>query len=181
ASDSMLVKDIVMFVEYSCAAGDLATFIGRAPPIASSVAASHRVPLTIYGTLRLPAVDAYRIVTDFVDSCWFTLHNASPKCMVKGLGGVMAQLRIGDQTHKVLRELARLEGVSMQGVLDKALAEYQKKRFFDSLGAAFDALKNDRKAWTEEQQERQAWDNTLSDDIEPGEVWTEDGNVIGGS
>ena len=93
----------------------------------------------------------------------------------------MAQLRIGDQTHKVLRELARLEGVSMQGVLDKALAEYQKKRFFDSLGAAFDALKNDRKAWTEEQQERQAWDNTLSDDIEPGEVWTEDGNVIGGS
>ena len=93
----------------------------------------------------------------------------------------MAQLRITDQTHEVLRELARLEGVSMQGVLDKALAEYQKKRFFDSLGAAFDALKNNPKAWIEERRERQAWENTLSDDIEADEVWTEDGNVIASS
>lgn len=98
--------------------------------------------------------------------------------MLKDLGGVMAQLRIGDQTHEVLRELARLEGLSMQSVLDKALAEYQKKRFFDSLGAAFGALKNNAETWNEELQERQAWENTLSDDIESDEVWTEDGNVI---
>ncbi|HKS08063.1 MAG TPA: hypothetical protein VJS13_00850 [Pyrinomonadaceae bacterium] len=90
----------------------------------------------------------------------------------------MAQLRISDQTHEILRELARLEGISMQNVLDKALAEYQKKRFFDSLGAAFDVLKNNPKVWNEERQERQAWENTLSDDIEADEVWTEDGNVI---
>ena len=90
----------------------------------------------------------------------------------------MAQLRIGDDTHRLLRELARLEGVSMQVVLNKALSEYRKKKFFDSLGAAFTALKNDPKAWSEERQEREAWANTLSDNAEPDEVWTEDGNVI---
>jgi hypothetical protein len=96
----------------------------------------------------------------------------------ESLGGFMAQLRIGEDTHRMLRELARSEGVSMQVVLNKALAEYRKKQFFASLGAAFSALKNDQKAWTEEGQERQAWANTLSDNAEPDEIWTEDGNVI---
>ena len=90
----------------------------------------------------------------------------------------MAQLRIAEETHEILRELARLEGASMQGVLDKALAEYQKKRFFDSLQAAFGALKNDPESWKEEQRERDLWANTLLDDLEPTEVWTEDGNVV---
>ena len=92
----------------------------------------------------------------------------------------MAQLRIGDRTHQMLRELARLEGTSMQVVLDRALAEYKKKRFFDSLGAAFGALKNDPKAWAEEQQERQAWAHTLSDNADSDEIWTEDGQVVTG-
>ena len=91
----------------------------------------------------------------------------------------MAQLRIGDETHQTLRELARIEGKSMQVVLDKALAEYRKKQFFDSLGTAFGALKTDRKVWAEEQQEREAWATTLSDNAETGEIWTEDGNVNG--
>ena len=90
----------------------------------------------------------------------------------------MAQLRIADETREVLRELARLEGASMQSVLDRALAEYQKKRFFDTLDAGFQALKKDDKAWSEEQRERQIWENTLSDSVEPDEIWTEDGNVI---
>ena len=92
----------------------------------------------------------------------------------------MAQLRIGEDTHQMLRELARLEGVSMQVVLNKALAEYRKKQFFDSLGAAFRALKNDPKAWAEEQQERRTWATTLSDNAKSDEIWTEDGNVVAG-
>lgn len=79
----------------------------------------------------------------------------------------------------MLRELARQEGMSMQAVLDKALVEYQKNRFFDSLGAAFGALKADTESWAEEQQERSLWANTLSDGIEPDEEWTEDGDVVG--
>jgi hypothetical protein len=91
----------------------------------------------------------------------------------------MAQLRISKETHEKLRELARLEGISMQGILERALDEYQKNRFFESLGASFAALKNDPQAWAEEQQERRAWENTLTDDIESDEIWTEDGDVIG--
>ena len=48
----------------------------------------------------------------------------------------MAQLKIDDDTHQMLRELARQEGIPMQVVLIKALAEYRKKQFFDSLDAA---------------------------------------------
>ena len=91
----------------------------------------------------------------------------------------MAQLRIGDETHQTLRELARIEGTSMQVVLDRALADYRKKQFFDSLGTAFSALKNDRKTWADEQQERDAWASTLLDNAEPDEIWTDDGNVVG--
>ena len=91
----------------------------------------------------------------------------------------MAQLRVSDDIHRMLRELARQEGVPMQVVLNKVLADYRKKQFFDSLSAAFSALKNDPKAWAEEQQEREAWANTLSDNLESDEIWTEDGNVVG--
>lgn len=91
----------------------------------------------------------------------------------------MAQLRISKETHEMLKELARQEGVSMQSVLERSLVEYQKNRFFDSLGAAFGALKADPQSWAEEQQERAIWSNTLSDDLEPDEVWTEDGDVVG--
>ena len=91
----------------------------------------------------------------------------------------MAQLRISKETHELLRELARKEGASMQGVLDKALTEYQKNRFFDSLDAAFGALKADPQSWKEEQKERGVLANTLLDDMEADEVWTEDGNVVG--
>jgi hypothetical protein len=90
----------------------------------------------------------------------------------------MAQLRIGEETHEILRDLARLEGTSMQSVLDKALAEYQKKRFFDSLGTAFGALRNDPGSGKEEQNERGLWENTLLDDVELDEIWTEDGDVV---
>lgn len=91
----------------------------------------------------------------------------------------MAQLRISKETHELLRELARQEDASMQGVLDKALAEYQKNRFFDSLDTAFGALKANPKSSKEDEYERSVWANTLLDDIDPDEVWTEDGNVVG--
>ena len=91
----------------------------------------------------------------------------------------MAQLRIGKETHEKLRELARNEGISMQRVLEKALGEYEKTQFFDSLDAAFAALQADPEAWAEELRERRLSENTLMDGIKADEIWTEDGNVIG--
>ena len=91
----------------------------------------------------------------------------------------MAQLRISKETHEKLRELARLEGISMQGILEKALDEYQKNQFFNALEASFAALKSDPQAWAEEQEERRLSEQTLMDGLAPDEIWTEDGNVVG--
>lgn len=90
----------------------------------------------------------------------------------------MAQLRISKETHEKLRELARNEGISMQSVLERALDEYQKKQFFDSLDAGFAALKSDPEAWAEELRERRVWENTVMDGLDPDEIWTEDGGVV---
>ena len=93
----------------------------------------------------------------------------------------MAQLRISKEMHEKLRELARDQGMSMQGVLEKALDEYQRNCFFESLEASFAALKNDSEAWGEELRERRIWESTLMDGLETDEIWTEDGNVVGRS
>ena len=92
----------------------------------------------------------------------------------------MAQFRIDDDTREALRELARSEGETMRAVLDKAIAEYQHKRFFEKLDAAYGALKSNPEAWKEELQERQAWGQTLQDNLDSDEVWTDDGRVIAG-
>ena len=90
----------------------------------------------------------------------------------------MAQLRVSKEIHEKLRDFARQEGISMQSVLEKALDEYQKTRFFDSLDAGFAALKRDPEAWAEELKERRLWETTLMDGIDSDESWTEDGNVV---
>ena len=75
-------------------------------------------------------------------------------------------VRISEASHQALRQLAEGEGESMQSILAKALEEYRRKRFLEETNAAFEALRADRKAWAEEQTEREAWDNTLQDGLE---------------
>jgi hypothetical protein len=89
----------------------------------------------------------------------------------------MAQLRIDEETRQTLRDLAESDGESMSAVLDKAIAEYQRKRFFEKLDSAYAALKADPEAWEEELQERRLLANTLLDNQDEDEVWTEDGLV----
>jgi len=66
----------------------------------------------------------------------------------------------------------------MQRILEKALTEYEKTQFFDSLDAAFKTFKADPEAWAEELRERRLWENTLMDGIDEDAIWTEDGHVI---
>lgn len=92
----------------------------------------------------------------------------------------MAQLRVNEETRQALRELAESEGESMSAVLNKAVAEYQRKRFFEKLDSAYASLKSDPEAWEEERQERQLLANTLLDNQDADEVWTEGGRVLAG-
>ena len=78
-------------------------------------------------------------------------------------------VRISSESHQTLRQLAALEGESMQGVLDKAVETYRRKRFLEQANAAFAALREDHQTWGEEQEERAAWDATLCDGLDDDE------------
>jgi len=74
-------------------------------------------------------------------------------------------IRISPRSKAVLRTLARQAGKPMQAVLDEAIEHYQRDKFLDDVNAAFANLRNDPKAWKEEQAERALWDKTLSDGL----------------
>jgi hypothetical protein len=75
-------------------------------------------------------------------------------------------MRIREDTHKLLREVAEEEGATRQDVLARAVDAYWRARFFEQMNAAYTALRNDPEAWEEELAERRAWDGTLMDGIE---------------
>ena len=75
----------------------------------------------------------------------------------------MPTTRISVPAHRVLQELARHTGKSMQEILDAAIETYRRQRFLEEASAAFGAMKADAKSWKAEQDERGLWDNTLTD------------------
>jgi hypothetical protein len=85
-------------------------------------------------------------------------------------------VQISEASHRVLKELAEKTGEPMGELLDKALAAYRRKVFFEQLDAGYAELRADPKAWAEIEAERKLWDATLMDGLDPEERWTEDGN-----
>jgi predicted transcriptional regulator len=76
------------------------------------------------------------------------------------------QVRISQETHEALRILAAELGESMQTVVEKAVQQYQRKRFLEGLDQDFKRLKETPQAWQEEQEERALWEKTLLDGLE---------------
>ena len=75
-------------------------------------------------------------------------------------------VRISRSAHATLRSLSEETDESMTEVLDKAIEAYRRARFLAGLNGDFAALRQNRAAWEEEQQERKAWDVTLADGLE---------------
>jgi hypothetical protein len=82
---------------------------------------------------------------------------------------------ISEASHRLLKELAEQTGRTMLEVLDKALEAYRRKLFFEQLNVGYAELRADPEAWAEHLAERQLWDPTLMDGLDPDEHWTEDG------
>jgi hypothetical protein len=79
-------------------------------------------------------------------------------------------VRITENTRSVLKVLSREERAPMQAVLEKAVEEYRRKRFLESINSAYGALRSDDQAWAEVERERAVWDQTLADGLtEQGE------------
>ena len=75
-------------------------------------------------------------------------------------------VRVGDAEHSVLADLAKEEGRSMQAILAEALDQYRRKKFWEKTNSAYQALRDDPKAWQDELDERALWESTLPDGLE---------------
>jgi hypothetical protein len=75
-------------------------------------------------------------------------------------------IRVSRSTHAILRELAAKSDMTMTQVVDEAVRELRKKRFWADYHASYAALKADPDAWADLQEEAAAWDSTLADGLE---------------
>jgi hypothetical protein len=82
-------------------------------------------------------------------------------------------VRISEASHQLLKELAEQTGQTTMDVLDKALDAYRRKLFFEQMNAGYAELRADPEAWAEHLAERNQWDATLMDGLDPDERWTE--------
>ena len=77
-----------------------------------------------------------------------------------------ASIRIDEEALTVLRELARKQRQTVQTVLREAIDSYRRQRFLEEANAAFAALRSNPENWSEEQHERELWDQTVGDGLE---------------
>jgi hypothetical protein len=74
-------------------------------------------------------------------------------------------VRVTERTHALLRELAAATGEPLQQVLEEAVEQYRRERFFADLHAAYERLATDQAAWRDELAERAELDGTLADGL----------------
>lgn len=80
-------------------------------------------------------------------------------------------VRISEQGHKILAELAQEGKSSMTDVLDTVLLAEKRRRFFEGINAGYQELKADSNEWQQELAERTLYDNTLTDGIKTETDW----------
>ena len=75
-------------------------------------------------------------------------------------------VRISSNSYQILKTLSKNKGQSMQSMMDQAIEDLRRRKMLEATNAAFSALKADKLAWQEETEERELWENTLSDGVE---------------
>jgi predicted DNA-binding protein len=75
-------------------------------------------------------------------------------------------IRVPEETHSILREMADETGRSMQDILSEAVEEMRRRRVFELANAAYAAMRENEDEWQQELEERRLWDTTLSDGLE---------------
>jgi len=107
-----------------------------------------------------------------------TAQNPSPRIVVESKEACGSKpVRLSDTAYTTLRRIADEDRKTLQVVIDEALQEYDKQRFYRRLNAGYQALRDDPKAWAEELQERGEMASTLMDDMDTDEIWHEDGSA----
>ncbi len=76
-------------------------------------------------------------------------------------------VRISSQSYQILKSLSQEKGQSMQSVIDQAIEDLRRHKMLEATNEAFSMLKANKKGWKEEMKERELWENTLADGVEP--------------
>ena len=78
-------------------------------------------------------------------------------------------IRVSRSTHELLRDLAAKSNTTITAVVDEAVSDLQRKKFWADFNAACEALQADPVAWADLQREDAAWEATLADGLEEGQ------------
>ncbi len=75
-------------------------------------------------------------------------------------------IRVSRSTHELLRDLADKSNATITAVVDEAVRDLQRKKFWADFNAACEALQADTVAWADLRREDAAWEETLADGLE---------------
>jgi hypothetical protein len=75
-------------------------------------------------------------------------------------------IRVSRSTHELLRDLAAKSNTTITAVVDEAVQDLQRKKFWADFNAACEALKADPAAWADLRHEDAAWEKTIADGLE---------------
>ncbi len=75
-------------------------------------------------------------------------------------------IRVSRSAHNLLRELAEESGEAMTVIVDRALKDYRRAKFWADYDAAYAAIRADPRASADLNDELSAWDSTLADGLE---------------
>ncbi len=78
----------------------------------------------------------------------------------------MPLARVDEPTLQRVRKLAALEQTTQQELIARALEAFERTVLLDRLNASFARMRDDPRAWREEQRERQVWEGTIRDGLE---------------
>jgi len=70
---------------------------------------------------------------------------------------------LSETAHETLVKLAETSGETIQTVLDRAIENYRRYVFLMQANRAFADLRKNEALWQEELEEREVWDQSLSD------------------
>lgn len=75
-------------------------------------------------------------------------------------------IRVSRSTHELLRELAAKSNATITAVVDEAVRDLQRKKFWADFNAACEALRADSVSWADLRREDGEWEATLADGLE---------------
>lgn len=78
-------------------------------------------------------------------------------------------IRVSRSTHELLRDLAAKSNATITAVVDEAVRDLQRKKFWADFNAACEALRAEPAAWADLRSEDAVWEQTLADGLQTEE------------